>query len=224
MACLKVPRDRETAYEIRIRRHPEERSAPFLTLLCRHHRGRAKLYRSHLESVEAQLESFDRGLEHLTITGATSVSEANHLLGNPRITRHLRGRYVMVLDDDDVFADPRAVRRLWDFVVPFPAIPWIMIKARISDRPGQTFPYPWGRDWRPRRGTIPSFSMVVKRQEYLRAQRAWCSAKAADWRFAQSLWSHGLRPRFLDTDHPLVHTLVVSHGKGERHAHSTRRA
>ncbi len=211
---LEIPRDRDSAYQVEIRRCHGD-APPCLTILCRHHRGRASLYRRHRASIEAQLQSFRHGLEHLTISGATSVGEANELLAEPQITRLIRGRYVLVLDDDDIFADQRTVERIWQLASSSRRLPWIMIKGQISNRPQEEFPHPWGAAWRPVRGTIPSFSMVVARAPYLRAQHAWRAPKAADWHFARRLWNHHLRPVFLDSDRPLVRTLIVSRGKGE---------
>ncbi|MEO2049842.1 MAG: hypothetical protein ABGX16_25055 [Pirellulales bacterium] len=197
-----------------------EHDESFLTILCRRHEKRDNLYRQHYESVEDQLVHTTQGVQHISIHGSKNVAEANHVLGHPMLEDIIFGDYVMVLDDDDKFTAPGAIDNIESFANLCASVAqelpkWIMISGSVSDRKDGPFPIPWGCDWLPTRGTIPSFCMVVRRDIFFEANTAWRASKAGDWMFAQKLWTLGYRPTWLDSQAPLVETIRVSRGRAE---------
>lgn len=180
--------------------------ATTLTIITRRHPNRTgPIYREHRTSIEQQDSSL---FEVVELHGSRSVAEANRALAKP--LNGAAGAYVMVLDDDDKFTHPDVVRLIADEVDRLARPAWIMLRGRVGD---YIFPRPWGAAWRPIYGTIPSFSLVVRRGVWDECRAGWNAGGAADYHFSKRLWEAGHRPHWVDDEHVHVRTIRVSRGR-----------
>lgn len=181
-----------------------------LTVVTRRHSKRnGPIFQKHRESIEAQ----NRALyEIVELHGARSVTEANHALGLFDVLRHARSKYVMTLDDDDRFTQNDIIDMLHRVAERRGYPPWIMLRGNVGPF---CYPRPWGPRWRPIFATIPSFSLVARRDIWKACCKGWRGGGGGDFRFSKAMWEAGHRPFWPADKRVHVATIRVSGGKPE---------
>lgn len=139
-----------------------------------------------------------------------SREHANGTIAEAR-ERSINGRYVYVLDDDDMLVDPGFAEALEVL-----REPWVMVKAHLGS-PGErhdgVWPVPWGEDWRPKFGSVSTLNLVVRADVFHEYKAAWAGGRGGDYRMAKAMWDAGLRPYWLDR--LVARTQRISNGAAE---------
>ena len=136
---------------------------PFLTVVTRHLPARADLLERNQASLRAQT---DQDYEQVVITDfdGGGFKQAVAMLRNA--AHSLNGRYVLILDDDDVIEDRHAISILKSTVgagSPRPEPPAVIFRGRHAEL-GVLPGYSWLRE--PVRGDIGVFDFVLRADVY----------------------------------------------------------
>ncbi len=135
----------------------------------------------------------DQDYEQLFIVDdvGRGIGWANRALVNATPT----GNYVMVLDDDDMISEPRAIEYLKEATADGPDI--VIFKGDCGDDLG-ILPdaVVWGK--RPIKGHIGSFAIVTSRDVWEKHITAYGADEAGDYEYLKALWQDKPRVAWLD--------------------------
>jgi hypothetical protein len=138
------------------------------------------------------------------------VGPANARLG--KIGVQLRGRYIWLLDDDDLCVRPTLVDELRQIVAANAAPDVIMVRMDHGPRGIQPDNAHWGGP--PTHGHVGCSAYIVRRRVWQMCAHTWRAVYHADFEFAEALFER--------TNHIYWHDVIASRvqcigfGRGER--------
>ena len=153
---------------------------PFLSVITRCYK-RPKMFRQNVLSLAAQT---DQDFEQIFIVDKIGygIGGANRALATVEPT----GDYVLVLDDDDIISEPRAIECLKEATTENPDI--VIFKGDFHNLGVLPDEVVWGK--RPLLGHIGSCSFVVSNDVWKKHVAAWGSSgdDCGDYEFLKELW------------------------------------
>lgn len=180
---------------------------PFISIVTRTFGGRPNLYALHKASLAEQTFTW---FEHVEIRNRKlDVLDANRSLHRER--HRVRGRYVMILDDDDRLASPDTLELIYDAILQFNLPACLMVRMRRPDRI-----VPDDDHWRqpPQGGHIGSPCFIVRRDIWVKNIRKFGKPIRGDYHFVSSIWPE-IHASTAWLDIVATEVMVVSHGRPE---------
>ena len=163
----------------------------FLSIVTRCYKRPDMLVRN-TESLAQQTE---QDFEQLFITDdkGLGVAVANRAL----VTANPAGDYVMILDDDDMLINDRAIELLKEAIVKFGTLPELVIfkadHAGLGILPSRLT---WGK--RPVQGRIGSCDFITRRDVWEKHITAFGVDECGDYAFLRSIWTENPNVVWLD--------------------------
>jgi GT2 family glycosyltransferase len=179
---------------------------PFLSILTTTHK-RPQM----LEICKASVrEQTDPDFQHYVWEDKAGVGVAEQYGYYPRIGEHLTGKYILVLNDDDVLADPDLIAGLKRIIATLEQEPYIFIvKMRYGDRvlPDKGWP---GRLIKTH---VCVSNLIVRSDIWKASANRYRRAYTGDWYFAKCIWRK-VRHRAYWHDKVAVATQQPEPGRG----------
>jgi glycosyltransferase involved in cell wall biosynthesis len=181
-------------------------NSPFLSIITRTCK-RPNLLKKCVESVTGQT---DKDFEHLFIVDNEGRGKvwAQASLSGYKDQLGIKGKYVMVLDDDDYIADHTFIEYIKNFIQLVDRDPEIIFfKGNIGGRilPPEKF---WGKA--PVHAQIGSFCFLVKKELYLKQIHKWAQKDSGDFHFIRACFNSAKTVSWIDK--VFVKTQKISRG------------
>lgn len=174
------------------------------------HPERITMQKRCIDSVRAQTL---RDYQHIKIPGLPyeggSMEKCEAMLADPALHDRIEGLYVYILDDDDELASAEVLER-WDRAAHSEWLhnepvyhTWYMVKAYLGSE-GELLNGEWPKDWtknhsgRPQMGDVSALNNIVRRDVFVEHAPAFAEGRPGDWKFTNSMWEAGLRPKQVD--------------------------
>jgi hypothetical protein len=143
----------------------------------------------NINSLKAQT---DQDYEQLMLEDPVGqgIGYANRALA----TVHPEGKYVLVLDDDDLMLDPQAIAILKVATTSSPEL--VIFRANHKELGILPSPVVWNN--RPLKGHIGSISFVSRQDLWKRHIKAFGVDEGGDYAYLKNIWSNGLNVMWLD--------------------------
>lgn len=179
---------------------------PIITIVTLMHPHRPVLQSRNIEAVRKC-----RDVEHLRVelVVESNPEAAHETIADPELAALIGGRYVWVIDDDDMLVDamvPVIVRQHAMSTGRFPE--WFMVQAHLGEpydgmwpvyevRRPVDFKRPQG--WSPgdTPGRVSMLNLIVRRDVWCRHQHV-MRERPGDWHLTCAMWAEGLRPVWLE--------------------------
>lgn len=177
----------------------------FLSIVTRCHPNRPSMLEKNRASLANQT---DQDFEHVLIKDekGRGVEWANGILQ----TAVPRGDYVLVLDDDDLLTDNRAIEKLRAATITNPDIVVFKVHhGRLGVLPSALV---WQKK-RPVGGHIGSCDFITRRDIWRQHIPAFARPSGGDYYFLRSMWHEDINVVWLDER--LAAIQRISRGKGE---------
>jgi glycosyltransferase involved in cell wall biosynthesis len=163
---------------------------PFLTVLTRTNK-RPKCLKKNIESLNAQtLRDYEQVLIHDDV--GMGLRAANKFYMLPDVLDNVRGKYVLLLDDDDKVLDVRFIESMFNWSVKYePDV--IVFRGLIGIPEVGLVPLPRvDPNWqgRPQRCQIGNFCLIVKRDVFMKNIPSFSNDKSseADFDYIDSIF------------------------------------
>jgi hypothetical protein len=182
---------------------------PFLTIVTRHLFNRPIMYKQHMESVNAQT---DPDFEHVIIYDNIGCGVAKANLSFYRNRKRIKGKYVFMLDDDDVFISNKFVEDLKSIVQKQPNVGMIFVRMYIN---GENYPTDmvWKKDVL-FQNHIGTSNVVVRNDLYQKYIQCFFAMQTGDFQFINTVFKSKTEVYWRD-DVVYTKTLRVSRGQAE---------
>lgn len=187
---------------------------PVLSVVTLMHPRRPTMQARNLESVEALGPTVEHVLVYMRISDAPVV--AHEVLADPELERHIAGKYVMIVDDDDELIEPRLSELLRRQAHADDWPTWYMVKAELGEPYNGTWPV-WSPGkpvefstadicapfdltaWRPgdTPGRVSILNMIVRADVWRRHHGAMVKWPG-DYELACAMYDAGERPTWWD--------------------------
>jgi len=196
-----------SAHDIYAMARKQAGEQPWLSIVTRHMISRPNLFAQHCQSLLMQT---DQDYEHIVI-----VDDKGQGLNwaNGQFAEHaarVRGRYVLTLDDDDIFSVPTAIQELKAQTIDNQAdiVFFRAEHAKLSIIPDTMV---WQK--KPVCGHVGGQDYITRSDLWLQHVRAWQQPLCGDYYFLEALWPHVKHVVWFDKQ--LVKVLQIGKGLPE---------
>ena len=193
--------------------HNTSMESPFLTVITRHFSKRVKYLQKCKESLSNQTDPDYQQILLIDDVGR-GMDYANKLFTIFKDTTDIRGKYVLILDDDDVVEDREFIKELKKVVTynDYPDI--IYMKGKIP--PYGILPSTcWGK--KPQYANIGSFNFVIAPYLYLKHINKWgTTATGGDFKFIEAVHNDSYVKKIHYWDRIICSAPLANRGKGDK--------